>query len=194
MMYYFYHWFFPISWILFWGYWMITSGRVKKNKFIEPRGIRFTYATIMWLAFAMLFFHDRSSLSFLNDQLWPQNQLTFFTGAAIMLTGLAFAIWARIHIGQNWSGYVALKENHQLIRSGPYKLVRHPIYTGILSGVAGTAIALAEVNGIVAFAAFCIICIWKSRREESLMVQTFGDQYIQYRKEVPGLVPFFKFS
>lgn len=189
----FYHWFFPASWILFWAYWIILARWVKKNKVIEPCGVRLAYASIIWLAFVMPFFHDSTSLSFLNYGLWPRNQLTFFGGAAIMLAGLGFAIWARIYIGQNWSGYVALKENHQLIRSGPYKLVRHPIYTGILTGMAGTAIALAEVNGIVAFAVLFIVFVWKSRREEALMVQTFGDEYIQYRKEVPALVPGLKF-
>lgn len=141
----------------------------------------------MWMAIASFFFHDR--VGFLDYRLWPQDRLTFFTGAVVTLAGLAFAVWARIHIGQYWSGNVALKEDHKLILTGPCQIVRHPIYTGILAGVAGGAIAMANIHGIVVFILLTIIFVWKSRRQKALMAQTFGGQYIQYRKQVRALLP-----
>jgi protein-S-isoprenylcysteine O-methyltransferase Ste14 len=186
-MYYFYHWFFQISWLLFVAYWIISAPWAKRIKVREPLSVLLAYRPIAWLAMLILIFPQRFPP--LQHPLWPQERLTFYTGAVIMLAGLAFAVWARIHLGRYWSASVALKQDHQLIRSGPYQFVRHPIYTGILAGLLGTVIALGHVNGIIAFILFSLCFWWKSRFEETLMIQTFGDQYLQYRKEVPALVP-----
>lgn len=183
-----YQWLFPVAWSLFVAYWIISARWTKKSIVTEPVGVRVGYQAFMWVVIIIaFFFHDR--IGFLNYRLWPRDRFTFFTGAAVMLAGLAFAVWARIHIGQYWSGNVALKEDHKLILTGPYQIVRHPIYTGLLTGIAGSAIALANINGILVFILLTILFIWKSCREETLMVQTFGDQYIQYRKQVRALLP-----
>lgn len=186
-MHQFYQWFFPMSWLLFWTYWLVSALWAKKIKVKEPIGVLLAYRTGIWVAILICILPRRFPV--LQYPLWSWNQLTFFTGAAIMLAGLAFAVWARIHLGRNWSSTVALKEDHKLIRSGPYRFVRHPIYTGILAGVLGTGIAVGQVNLFIAFVLFSFSCWLKSRFEETLMVQAFGDQYIQYRKEVPALVP-----
>jgi protein-S-isoprenylcysteine O-methyltransferase Ste14 len=182
-----YHWLFPVVWWSFAVYWFISARWARKIKINEPPGVRLAYQTVAWVAAAIIVFHGQ--IGILNHQLWPQNQLTFFIGAALLLAGLGFAIWARIHIGQFWSATVALKEDHQLIRSGPYALVRHPIYTGILTGLLGTAIALGQLNGCVALTTLHLIFLWKSRREEHLMIQAFGEEYIQYRRQVPAFLP-----
>lgn len=127
-------------------------------------------------------------------QLWPQTAFTFWTGAAVMLAGLIFAVWARIHLGRFWSGAITLKEGHRLIRSGPYQFVRNPIYTGILTGVAGTAIALGQVCGLVALAILFIVYSWKIHREERLLAGEFGEEYAAYCRTVPALVPFKLYS
>jgi protein-S-isoprenylcysteine O-methyltransferase Ste14 len=187
----FYHWFFPATWALFVAYWFISALSAKKIKVREPLDVRLAYRPIAWVAILILV--RPQIIPLLQYPLWPENLLTFYTGAVTTLAGLAFAIWARIHLGRYWSASVALKDDHQLIRSGPYKFVRHPIYTGILGGVLGTTIALGDVNGVTALILFSLSFWWKSRFEETLMVQTFGDQYIEYRKQVPALVPFLKF-
>jgi protein-S-isoprenylcysteine O-methyltransferase Ste14 len=190
-MHYFYHWFFPVTWALFVVYWFISAAWAKKIRVKEPINVRFTYRPLGAAAILILIFPQR--IPGMQYSLWPANQLTFFTGAVVLLAGLAFAIWARIHLGRNWSASVAIKEDHGLIRSGPYALVRHPIYTGILGGVLGSAIALGHISGFIALILLSLSFWLKSRFEETFMVQTFGDQYIQYRKEVPALVPFLKF-
>jgi protein-S-isoprenylcysteine O-methyltransferase Ste14 len=126
----------------------------------------------------------------MNRELWPQNEFSFWPGAVVMLAGLGFAVWARIHLGRYWSGAITLKEGHRLIRSGPYQFVRNPIYTGILTGVAGTAIALGTVCGLIVLAILFGDYSWKIRREQRLLAGEFGEEYAVYCRTVPALVPF----
>ena len=183
-----YHWLFQTAWTAFGLCWLITSFRVKKIK--EPEAPRefFTHHGLSLLAFVMTF-TDWFRTGPLGWALWPQSRNIFFAGAAIMLAGLGFAVWARFQLGQNWSSSVALKEDHQLIRSGPYALVRHPIYTGIITGLAGTAAAIGEVRGVVAVILLTAVYTFKYRREEILMRKAFGDQYAAYARETGGLLP-----
>ena len=101
-----------------------------------------------------------------------------------------FSIWARFVIAGNWSDFVQVKQDHELIVDGPYRWVRHPIYTGLLLMFAGTALAVGEWRGalavVVAAAAF-----WrKLKLEEAVMRHQFGDAYAEYAARVPALVPF----
>jgi protein-S-isoprenylcysteine O-methyltransferase Ste14 len=123
-------------------------------------------------------------------QVLPAGNGTFFVGAAVTALGLLFSVWGRIHLGRNWSQAVTVKENHELIVTGPYSLVRHPIYTGLLTGFLGTAIAIAEVRGVVAFAIILIALSGKQRLEERWMRMEFGESYDQYSRRVAALVPF----
>jgi protein-S-isoprenylcysteine O-methyltransferase Ste14 len=107
-----------------------------------------------------------------------------------MVAGLLFAIWAREHLGRNWSRSVTIKQAHELITTGPYGVVRHPIYTGILAGFLGTAIALSQVRGLVAFVfIFVILCV-KLRMEEQWMRSQFGETYATYAHRTAVLVPY----
>jgi protein-S-isoprenylcysteine O-methyltransferase Ste14 len=187
-----YHWLIPALWFSFWGYWLIAARRVKKTKQSEPRPVRIIYLLLLTFCFLLVGapeFHR----GFLGHDLLLGGSARFLIGVAIVITGLSFAVWARLHLGENWSGVVTLKEGHALICSGPYRFVRHPIYTGMLFGLLGTAFALGEVRGFLALGIFWVMHIFKSQREERLMIQEFGDEYVQYRKQVPALVPFTRF-
>lgn len=108
----------------------------------------------------------------------------------LCVAGLAFAIWARVVIGRNWSGAVTLKEDHQLVERGPYRLVRHPIYTGILSMCVATAIVLGHLAGSIGVA-IVFVSFWiKLIREEKVMLNRFPDKYAAYRQRVKRLIPF----
>jgi len=111
-------------------------------------------------------------------------------GAPLVVLGLGFAAWARLHLADNWSGPVTLRRDHELIRTGPYRFVRHPIYTGVLFAILGTACATGAPRGFLAFALVFAALWYKSRVEERLMAETFGDAYRSYRAEVRGLIPF----
>jgi len=186
---YFYNWLFPVAWWSFAVYWLISALWAQKTKVAEawlPRILHFAIGTF---AVLILAFHNCFPAS-VNRQLWPRSEFTFWLGAAVTLAGLGFAVWARIHLGRYWSGAITLKEGHRLIRSGPYQFVRNPIYTGIITGVAGTAIAIGKISGLVAVVIIFAVYSWKIRREQRLLATEFGEEYAAYCREVPALVPF----
>ena len=102
--------------------------------------------------------------------------------------GLAFCAWARVTLGGNWSGMAPA--NRGLVVAGPYKLVRHPIYTGMLVMVLGTVVDYPAVLSYVLFVAVVVVFFFKSRSEERLMIEHFPDQYPAYRARVKALIPF----
>jgi protein-S-isoprenylcysteine O-methyltransferase Ste14 len=126
----------------------------------------------------------------LNLQILPHVVPTAWAAAVLCIIGLAFAFWARITLGRNWSGVVTLKEGHELVERGPYRFVRHPTYTGILTMFFATWLALGHLAGFAAtllmFASFWI----KLRDEEQLMLQQFPDRYAAYRRRTKRIIPF----
>jgi len=134
---------------------------------------------------------DRAlSVGFLEFRFLPDFAALAYLGVAVTAIGIAFAVWARFVLGQNWSSQVTLKQGHELIRGGPYALVRHPIYSGMLLGLLGTAIGVGEFRGLIALALFIVAWWLKARTEETLMIQQFGEQYSRYRRDVKALIPF----
>ena len=121
----------------------------------------------------------------------PESIFTQVGGIALCAAGVGFSIWARRYLGANWSGNITLKENHELIRTGPYRFVRHPIYTGIILALVGTTIALGVSTSQIFFFGFLIIGLKvKSLGEEQMMQQHFGPSYVEYMSQVKGLIPF----
>lgn len=132
----------------------------------------------------------RIPLPSLYYQLWPVGIFPFWIGAAVTVGGLLFAVWARRYLGRNWSSSVTIKQDHELITTGPYSLVRHPIYTGILTGFLGTAIALSQVRGFIGFVLVLLILWPKLRIEEKWMRSQFGETYADYARHTAALVPY----
>ncbi|HTW75985.1 MAG TPA: isoprenylcysteine carboxylmethyltransferase family protein [Steroidobacteraceae bacterium] len=111
-------------------------------------------------------------------------------GAPLVLIGLGIAVWARFYLGNNWSGSVTFKQDHELILSGPYRYVRHPIYSGLLLAFAGSACAIGQWRGVVGFVLIFLAFWYRTRLEERLMIEHFGDAYRHYRAQVKRLIPF----
>ena len=132
----------------------------------------------------------RIPLPWLYRQLWPSGIWSFWIGAAVTAAGLLFAVWARRHLGRNWSSSVTIKQGHELITTGPYALVRHPIYTGILTGFLGTAIALSQVRGVIGFVLIFAVLWAKLRMEEKWMRSQFGETYAIFAHQTAALVPY----
>jgi protein-S-isoprenylcysteine O-methyltransferase Ste14 len=126
-------------------------------------------------------------MRFVSDAFWIH-----VVGIVITSIGMAFTIWARATLSDNWSPNITLKEQHQLIRSGPYALVRHPIYTGFSFALIGGVLQIGEYRAIVAYAILLIAHSMKAKREEKLMAAQFGQQYAEYRKHSGFLIPRFR--
>jgi protein-S-isoprenylcysteine O-methyltransferase Ste14 len=174
-----------LAWAVYWG---LASLDVKTPSRIEPLGSRLLHVVPLLIAFSLLSFPRRYSAlneRFLSLSAWP-----FWIGAVLTAGGLLFAVWTRHHLGKNWSGVVTVKEDHELITTGPYVIVRHPIYTGLLLAFLGSAIAIGEWRGVLAV----VIVLWsllrKLRFEERWMREQFGERYEAYSRRVPALVPF----
>jgi protein-S-isoprenylcysteine O-methyltransferase Ste14 len=128
--------------------------------------------------------------NFLSGRFLRWHPANFWIGASLVLAGLGLAIYARLALKGNWSITVEVKRRHELICSGPYRWVRHPIYAGLLLAFAGTALTIGQWSGIVGLLIVYVTLRLKSRVEERYMLDTFGDRYRQYQREVPALVPF----
>lgn len=188
-MIYVYYYLFPVMWIVFLVYWNAVAMNAKTTERMEPTSSRVIRAVVFLAAIALLSL-PHIPLPWLYRPLYPPSAASFWAGAAITLAGLLFAVWARVYLGRNWSRSVTVKQDHELIVGGPYALVRHPIYTGILTGFVGTVIALAQVRGIVALVMIFLVLWAKLRLEERWMREHFGEQYSTYSKRVAALVPF----
>ncbi len=188
-MLWFYEAFFPVVWILFLLYWEIRAANTKSTQRLEPAASRILRVFIFLIAI-ILFSTTRIPLPWLYLQPWPVGLWPFWLGAAVTIAGLLFAVWAREHLGRNWSRSVTIKQGHELITSGPYAVVRHPIYTGILTGFLGMAIAVSQVRGFIAFV-LVFLALWiKLRMEEQWMRSQFGETYSTYAHQTAALVPY----
>ena len=185
-MLWFYESFFPVLWIAFLIYWQIKAVDTKTTQRLEPIASRILRALTFLIAIVLLS-TTRIPLRWLYLQPWPAGFWPFWLGATVMVAGLLFAVWARDHLGSNWSRSVTIKQGHELITTGPYAVVRHPIYTGILAGFLGTAIALSQVRGFIVFGLIFLILWVKLRMEEQWMRSQFGEIYVTYAHQTPGL-------
>jgi protein-S-isoprenylcysteine O-methyltransferase Ste14 len=188
-MLWFYDWFFPVVWILFFVYWQIKAANTKTTQRLEPAASRILRVFIFLIAIVLLW-PKRIPLPWLYLELWPEGLLPFWLGAAVTIAGLLFAVWARVHLGRNWSRSVTIKQDHELIITGPYAVVRHPIYTGILTGFLGMAIAISQVRGLIVFALVLLAFWMKLRMEEEWMRSQFGETYAIYAERTAALVPY----
>jgi len=179
---------FAVLWLSWLGYWIVAARNVKATRRRETYASRLGQVALILLAAVLLVRHQ--PLGWLNQRFLPETVAVYWIGLVMAITGLGFAVWARVHLGSNWSARVTVKENHELIRSGPYGVVRHPIYAGLLLAILGTAISFGEWRGLLAFTFLTVSLVLKLKIEERFMAETFPDQYPRYRAEVPMLIPF----
>ena len=188
-MLWFYEAFFPVVWIAFFVYWQIKAVGAKPTQRLEPlvSGILRVLAFVIAIVLLSV---PRIPVPWLYVQLWPSGLWPFWLGAAVTVAGILFAVWARAHLGRNWSRSVTIKQGHELITTGPYAVVRHPIYAGILIGFLGMAIAISQVRGVIVHAIIFLVFWVKLRMEEEWMRSQFGETYAAYSRKTAALVPY----
>jgi protein-S-isoprenylcysteine O-methyltransferase Ste14 len=176
-------------WIVLGCVWLVAAKGVKTAARRQSIRSRMGQVALLFCAFLTIEWEPLHT-GVLGTRLVPDSPAIVLAGIIVTALGATVAVWARLKLGSNWSGTVTVKQDHELIRTGPYRVVRHPIYSGLLLAYLGTAIAIGEIRGLIglilAFAGFW----WKSRTEEAFMMAQFGLRYAQYRREVKALIPF----
>lgn len=176
------------AWIAFAVYWFWAARNQKRVQQREPVLPRLFHIIYMVCGFVLLYSKD-SRLAALNRRFLHDRPWIEMLGAVLTVAGVAFAIWARRHIGKNWSAQVTIRKEHDLIRTGPYARIRHPIYTGLLLAVAGTAIVIGEYRALLALALIFIGFTFKAKREELLLTKEFGPAFDEHRRETGFFLP-----
>src|SRR5262245_33620643 len=175
-----------LIWLIVWVAWGVTAKRTVKR---QSAGSRLVHTVIVAVAIWILMSAD-GRRGPLGVRIIPLTAATQAVAIACNILGLSLTIWARAHLGRNWSANVTVKTEHELIRSGPYAAVRHPIY----SGPSLAALGLATLNGdLLSLAATALLLLgWriKSRIEERFMMEQFGADYVNYMHRVKALIPY----
>lgn len=183
-----YDWLITGFWIAWMAYWFVAARFTKPTAREESVASRIAHITPLLLGIILLA-APHFPFAGLDHRFLPSGLTKFWIGATLVAGGLLWSVWARIYLGDNWSGTVTLKQEHALIRGGPYRFTRHPIYSGLLLAIFGSAIARGEWRGLVAFALVLFALRRKIVTEERFMTEQFPDDYPRYRAEVPALIP-----
>ena len=170
-------------WLL---YWIVSASGVKRARLRELPASRLMHVLPVIVGAVLIVGPNMRAMKYATPLVGPLQ----WVGFGLVTAGLAFAIWARWHLGANWSAKITVKEDHELIRTGPYGWARHPIYTGLLTAVLGTAIAVGRWPALLGVAIIAASYIRKLRIEEHRMREVFGEQYVRYQAEVSALIPF----
>lgn len=169
--------------------WLVSGFTSKRTARRQAAGSRLVHLGLTAFA-ALLIAGIGPWKAALARQIIPQTPAAANLGLALTLAGLAFALWARFALGRNWSGTVTIKRDHELVRSGPYAFVRHPIYSGFLLALLGTIIVRCTLGALVGLGVIVAVLRLKSLTEEAFMLEQFGSQYTDYKRHVKALVPF----
>jgi len=175
-------------WFIFIFVWVVSASRTKRTVERQSLASALAHRIPIGLGWWLLILPKWSRIA--DRQVIPRTAFFQLTGAVICLYGLFFTLWARRTLAGNWSSDVTFKRDHELIRTGPYRIVRHPIYTGLLVMWFGTAIQIGQVRGIFSLLLVTIGFWIKLSQEERLMMQHFPEAYPGYQREVKALIPF----
>ncbi len=177
------------AWIAVVIVWLAGAVFTKRTARAQSPGSRLLHLVLAATGFTLVFRPD-VNFGLLGWRFIADSPPVALAGLGLTVAGVAVAVWARVILGANWSAVVTIKQDHQIVRRGPYAVVRHPIYSGGLLALFGTAIAFGEVRGLLGFVLVFIAWGMKSRLEESFLEGQFGADYARYKREVKGLIPF----
>jgi protein-S-isoprenylcysteine O-methyltransferase Ste14 len=176
-----------LSWLVWASYWILARRFVKTTKSTEGAGLGMLHVIPLAVGIYLIFHGSASGVLW-----WPLyvSPLLQWVGVAMTVFGLLFAVWSRLHLGRNWSAMVTLKEGHELVRSGPYRFVRHPLYTGFLTALVASAVVAETGDAFIGVAIIIVAYLVKMGREEKVLTLEFGEKYRTYTHDVARLVPF----
>jgi protein-S-isoprenylcysteine O-methyltransferase Ste14 len=175
-------------WAVLGLYWLVTALGTKKVAVNESTGLRVFRLTMLALMLVLLM-TDWLRIGPLAWRFLPRHSEAVWLGVALTSVGVALAIWARFSLGRNWSDKVVLKVDHELICSGPYRYLRHPIYTGVLLAVAGTALTIGEWRGVAALVLLGTNYCVKALKEEKILAVNFGEAFAEHKRRTGFFLP-----
>ena len=175
-----------LLWTLLMLVWLALWFGMKRARKRETRRERLEHVVPVLLAFWLLF---EKQWKVPGARLFPETPVSLWVGVLVTALGVGISIWARVSLGANWSGTVTLKKDHELIRKGLYRWIRHPIYTGMLVGFAGTEFVKGYAPGVLGFALLWLGFYIKARREENFLRQEFGEGFEEHARQTGMFLP-----
>ena len=177
-------------WAIFLLFWAFMAFNVKRTTRQEPWLQKLLMGLGVLLGYVLIAESGARLPESLGTVLVPQTPVSAIVAVLTAVAGLVVMLWARVSLGRNWSAKVVLKERHELIESGPYAYVRHPIYSGLLLLSLGTAVLSGRSGALLGFLVLALVFFLRSRQEERLLSGHFPDAYPRYRARVKGMIPF----
>ena len=175
-------------WIVFVVYWVISGLETRATVRQEPFASRYGVLAIEIAGFLLLF-SQKAGVGVLALHIFPRTMVGAVAGTVATWAGIGLALWARLHLGQYWSARITLKEDHQLIRTGPYARLRHPIYTGLDLAAIVSAVVIDRWRCVVGVGLIMLGYVIKARREERLLAGQFGAAFEEHRRRTGFLLP-----
>jgi len=175
-----------VLWMVFFVYWGIASRNQAPTQRSESKGASNFHQAVLGTALLLLYIQVPG----LTGWFIPRRcHLAVAIGAIVQVAFLSLAVWSRRHLGRNWAAEVRIGVDHELVRTGPYRWIRHPIYTAMLGMFTGTAIASSQYHALLGVAVLFVAYIRKTRLEEEILSRTFPTDYDAYRRTTWRLVP-----
>jgi protein-S-isoprenylcysteine O-methyltransferase Ste14 len=180
-----------VPWIVFVLYWIVSAIRTRDTLQTESFASRYAILLIEVAGFVLLFRHS-AGIGFLGNRFMHRTLASAIVGSILTWMGIGLAIWARYHLAEYWSARITIKEDHQLIRTGPYARLRHPIYSGIVLAAIGSAVVIDQWRCVLGVCLVLIGYCIKARKEETMPTQQFGDAFREHQKHAGFLIPRFR--
>jgi protein-S-isoprenylcysteine O-methyltransferase Ste14 len=177
-----------IPWMAFVAYWAIGALKTRRTVRTESFASRYGILFLQILGFVLLF-SDDAGIGILGQKVFPRIYALDITGVALTWAGISLALWARWHLGQYWSARITIKEDHKLIRTGPYARLRHPIYSGIDLAAIGSAITIDRWRCVVGVCLIILAHSIKAKKEEALLSVQFGADFQEHSRHTGFLLP-----
>ena len=175
-----------VLWYILALVWLVLWFGMKRAKKSETPWERAQHILPVMAAFWLLFERQWPAL---GARLFAESPGILWAGVLVTGLGVGIGMWARLSLGTNWSGMVTLKKDHELIRTGLYRWIRHPIYTGILAGFLGTELILGHARGLLGFVILWLSFYFKARREENFLRQEFGEGFEEHARRTGMFLP-----
>ena len=179
-------------WGIFWAYWFLSGIYTRSKNKVEinqdSKRFQLMHYCLMVVGLALLGIPFETPI--LGTQWIPSSGWITITGLLVQLVSMGFAVWARFILGRNWSSAIQKVEGQQVIKSGPYRYIRNPIYSGMLLGFISTAFINGSIAGLIGLALILTSFLIKIHKEQAFLVREFGDEYREYMRHSWALIPF----